>query len=157
LSRKGLYHSRRAGFTLVEILAATAVSSLLVLALGIMLVKGYEEVAARTAFLDLQTDAAISMETIRYAVMNSNETNIVLGASAIDFQEGATTKRIEAQGANLVFDPDIRVTGDEAILVFGRLTAFVPILEPGIGIDFSLALTDGEFSQTYHSLAGFRE
>ena len=156
LNPKQPTHQTRAGFTLVELMIATLLGSLLVVATGVMLSSSYRELEHSKSSLKLQREMTFAIDVLRQDIHNAAKTNISVTASQISIQHPGYVKTYTKQGLDLICDPNSTVSNDEIALIDGLLVNFSPVLETNLGIRTTLSLAQDGRTSTIQTLAGFR-
>jgi len=148
----------RAGFTTVELLAATIAAAVLALSVGAMLIYGYAAWRRHSEFVDMQRDATAAMHTIGWKVRAATASDATIpAADRLRIVTPSATVEFRASGADLIYDPDTGTGGDEEVLVDGRLQTFSPILVTGgVSVQLDLQTVDGEESAQTDAVFAFR-
>ena len=146
---------RVAGFTLVEVLAAMTAGSILVLCVGIMLYYGYQGWNRNSTSVDMQADGAAVMRTVDRYVRPAHAADITVASGSLSIQTTNGTVRVSKSGRNLVFDPNIAVSGNELNMIRGRVTSFTPSWQTN-RVTITLVLDDGEENVSLTSAVTFR-
>jgi len=131
-----------AGFTMVELLVASAAACIIALTAAVTLVYGYSGWRRNNAEMELQRDATLAMYRLSRAVREASANDVITplaGQSADQLTIDSTEFR--ADGNNLLYDPDTGISGDEVVIIDGRLKTFmVTNLSTGIGVSIVLEL-----------------
>ena len=115
----------RAGFTLVELMAAMVAAAVLALTAGLMLFYAYKAWHQDRDGAAMQQDGCIAMELISRAVRGGS--NVVIQATQPGDLRAVVsnrTLRIFAQGNNLIYDPAMSIASNEMTVVNGSLVSF---------------------------------
>jgi hypothetical protein len=131
--------------------------SILILSVGSMLLFGYRGWSRNSANVDMQLDGAAVMKTINRYVREASATNITIptGSGSITIRTTNATVRVYQSGANLVFDPNTAVGGNEMNMVRGRLANFAPSWQTN-RVAVTLILNQGNESVSLASATTFR-
>lgn len=118
----------RAGFTMIELLAASAAGAVLALTAGSLIYFVSSVQSRNSGNQEVQRDATFAMDLLGRTVQASRAREVTLTSGQIDF----STNHVRACGVqfrsdsrqNLMYDPDVSTAGDEVRVVRGRLAAF---------------------------------
>ena len=104
--------------------------SILILCVGIMLTFGYRGWTRNSSNVDMQMDGAAVMKTVDRCVREATSNDIIEAVSgSLRIRLTNVTVRVlrlYKSGSDLVFDPDIAVSGNEVTMIKGRVTSFTP-------------------------------
>jgi prepilin-type N-terminal cleavage/methylation domain-containing protein len=133
----------RRGFTLVEV--AVSIAAAVVLATTAGLVLYYSQVSWRREQegVAMQQDARVAMVLIGRLVRNVTTGELQVAAQELRVTNQVGYCRIYAEGDSLQFDPDSRVTGDERVLIPGRLS-YLAVSNVTQGVRVVLGLQAGQ-------------
>ena len=127
-TERGRARRAEAGFTMIELLAASAAGAVLALTAG-SLIYFVSSVQARTSGCqEVQRDATFAMDLLGRTVQSSRAREVTVATGQIDFStnhDRSCGDQFRSDGRqNLVYDPDVSTAGDEVRVVQGRLAAF---------------------------------
>lgn len=120
--------ARRAGFTVVELLASVVTAAVLAVAMGSILYFSYSALSKNTERITLQRDATFAFDMIARTAQGASPGEITLASGSVTFQTNTfRNKRVRFFNNNtgdLVYDPDMAVGGNEQVVVNDRLSSF---------------------------------
>jgi len=143
------------GFTIVELLAGMVAASVLAIAVGSVLFYAYRGWTVSSESVDMQRDGTIAMLTLSKRIRAAVPSGVSVSGSDLSIARGGTTAVFRVTGADLLFDPNAAVSGDEVVLVDGRLSAFLPT-PFSEGVRIQMQLTTGDENMAFDSVIGFR-
>jgi prepilin-type N-terminal cleavage/methylation domain-containing protein len=117
-------NAARAGFTLVELMAASVASAVLLLTVGCLLWFGYLGWKRTSEAVNLQRDMRASMDVLTRMVRSG--TNMTFSTSLVFVVQYSNRppSSVTGVGSNLFYDPNTTASGDGAQLVYGTLRQF---------------------------------
>jgi len=143
-------HARSNGFSLIELVVAMAAAAVLALTAGLMLVYAYKAWRQDRDGAAMQQDGSVALELISRAVRSGSNVVVQSGFPG-DLRATLTnrTMRIFADEQNLVYDPSLAVTGDEVVVIEGRLSAFAVTNTAGtVSVVLQMEAGDGFHRET---------
>lgn len=137
------------GMTLIELLVAMLAAGILVLTAGIMLVHVAGACRRGRDGISMQADGRVAMETIAKSVRFASPADIDDSQPGVlNVTVTGVTRRVYANGTELVFDPNIAEAGDLVSLVGpGRLTSFT-VAKTNRSVIATLSMTSADNTHT---------
>ena len=142
----------RRGLTLVEMLLAMAIATLLLLTAGLMLMAASRHLHRNAEILEGQRDLTAALQALEQSLRGASRLTVsaYTGTLAI---AGSPPRRFVARQSSLFYEVDAGGAGTE--LIRGRLAAFDP--QPGVrSIAVRLAVTAGGVTTEVNSVTTCR-
>lgn len=143
----------RQGFTMIELMIAAMIASIVFFAIGTMLVSMHRNFRRNVALLDLNRSAQQVFELCEEGIRSAALTNITAASTSTSLAVtgGGDPFSLSWIDADLIYDSDLSVDGSSA-LVQGNVESFnisIPSFPPRVVI--SLALRDANFPELSYS------
>ena len=151
-----MINKKSGGFTLVELMAAMVISTILALTGGLMLYHASVAWRKDSEAVELQRDATFAMDIISRAIRPATHSDIDIQNSGLTLIIG--NKAFYLQGsASLEYDPDDTVSGDETIIINNKVSGLSFLQHaPSRSIRVNLVLADGAETTALDTVVRYR-
>lgn len=115
------YSKPNKGFTIVELMVAALISSIMAITVGSMLYYSYLAWSRNRDTVEMQRDATISMDMIARAIRPAYGADVQASGSTLT----VGSKSFYVNSGNLWYDPDTdpAISGDEVEIVYGKVNS----------------------------------
>jgi len=146
------------GFTIVELLATMAASSILCLTAGLMLYYGYQCWARTGETVDVHRDGAVSMKMFAAKIRRATAVAVWEEGAHTDvlrIVSSGVTNEFYRAGNDLVYCPDIGAAENTMTLVGGSVQDFtIDVFASGVRVQLTLLAGDGQMA--FDTITGYR-
>lgn len=154
-------NTKRDGFTIVELMAAVMISSILAVTVGAMLYCAYTNWNKNSKAIELQRDLALAMDMIARVARPASGADITASGPSLTVISGLTAKSFYLSGNSLYYDPDINMPNNEIVLIDNKVVSlsFSKDLEydpPHCVHIVDMALQDGSMNTAVDTLIAYR-
>ena len=151
-----MINKKAGGFTLVELIAAMVMSTILVLTGSLMLYHSFVAWHDNNDAVELQRDATFAMDIISRAIRPATYSDIDIQNSGLTLVVGSKSFYLQGS-ASLEYDPDDAVTGDETIIINNKVSGLsFSQHDPSRSVRINLALMDGAETTVVNTVVQYR-
>lgn len=146
---------RRAGFTVVELLATSVAAAILAIALGSVLYFVYAAMRRSNESLNVQRDIGYALDLLQRAARSASPGEVTVGLGSVTFGTNMFRRHrsrfYDNRTGDLVYDPNLSRSGDDQTLINDRLVSFDVSLDGSrlmvrlsvlTGVDQTMALSN---------------
>jgi len=145
---------KKNGFTVVEIMVALVIGSVIMMVAGTLLYQSYVHWADNVVDVDLQRDATFAMDLMARAVRQSTSSQVTVAGGGEALTAGITSFVLNGDGDTIIYTPD--TTDPNPInLATDRVNTLSFTLNADT-VDIQFVLQDGARSMTVNSEIAFR-
>jgi len=137
----------RRGFTVVELLATAAAAAILAIALGSVLYFVYAAMRRSNEALNLQRDMGYALDLLQRTGQSASPSEVTVASGSVIFGTNMFRPKrcrfYDNRTGDLIYDPNLSVSGDEQTLINDRLVSFNASLDGSRLIVMLSVLTGG--------------
>jgi len=143
------------GFTAIELLMTMLAGSILALTAGLMLLISYRTWVANNSYMELQQQVSLTQAVADRWIREAAYWEVsATNGELLVFSDGQT-RRLAQEGADLVYDPNISVSGDEIIIGSNTVDRFLINAAP-LGVKLDLWLEQNDTKAEMHTFLSYR-